>query len=143
MDIAAKLTAPRSPLTRGDDRGASTLEMVILFPALLLLIFGIVQGAFWYHARNVALAAATSGLQVASSESGSARAGQETAAEFLDRAGGTGILPVVQISADRSATVATVTVTGRAPSFVPGLPGLPVTQTASGPVERFTTAGGQ
>lgn len=136
----AKPTAPRSLRPR-DDRGATTLEMVILFPALLLLIFGIIQGAFWYHARNVALAAATSGLLAASVENGSAGSGQEAASSFLSRAGGSDILPVVQISADRSATEASVTITGRAPSFVPGLPGLKVSQTASGPVERFTTIG--
>ena len=41
----------------------------------------------------------------------------------------------------RTATTATVTVTGRTMSLVPGLPGWSVSQTASGPVERFTRAG--
>ena len=46
-----------------------------------------------------------------------------------------------RVDSVRTATTATVTVTGRTLSLVPGLPGWSVSQTASGPVERFTRVG--
>ena len=38
-----------------------SLEIAILAPALLLLVFSIVQGGLWFHARNLAQAAAQEG----------------------------------------------------------------------------------
>jgi hypothetical protein len=119
-----------------DDRGAATLEITVL-----LLIFGVVQGALYYHARDVALAAAADGLTAARARSGSAEDGRRAAAAFLDRAGGRDVLPAADVDAVRSGASATVTVTGRAVSLLPGLPGWSISQTASGPVERFTRAG--
>ncbi|WP_336921819.1 TadE family protein [Aquipuribacter sp. SD81] len=122
------------------DRGATTLELVVLFPVMLLLVFGILQGVFWYHARTVALAAAGSGVAVTRTEQGTSAAGRAAASDFVERAGGGEVLAGVQVQAARSATEASVTVSGRAPSLLPGLPGPPVRQTATGPVERVTTS---
>lgn len=47
------------------DRGASTLELALLTPILLLVILLVVQFAMVYHARHVALAAAQSAARVA------------------------------------------------------------------------------
>jgi Flp pilus assembly protein TadG len=112
----------------------------VLFPVLMLLVFGIVQGVFWYHARTVALAAAGSGVAVARTESGTEAAGRAAASAFVERAGGSDVISGVQVTGARSATEATITVSGRAPSLVPGVPGPPVRQTASGPVERVTSS---
>jgi Flp pilus assembly protein TadG len=124
-----------------DARGSATLEIVVLFPAVLLATFGLVQGALYYHARDVALAAATDGLTAARSRSGSAEDGRRAARTFLQRAGGDHVLPESAVTSQRSATIATVTVSGHALSLVPGVPGWSVKQSASGPVERFTRAG--
>ena len=45
---------------QGQD-GSVSLEIAILAPALLLLVFSIVQGGLWFHARNLAQAAAQEG----------------------------------------------------------------------------------
>ena len=44
-------------------------------------------------------------------------------------------------SAGSGPAVVRIDVTGRALSVLPGVPGLPVAQSATGPVERFSTAG--
>jgi Flp pilus assembly protein TadG len=124
-----------------DARGSATLEIVVLFPAVLLATFGLVQGALYYHARDVALAAATDGLTAARSRSGNAEEGRRAALTFLRRAGGDDVLPASAVTARRTPTTATVIVSGQALSLVPGVPGWSVEQTASGPVERFTRTG--
>lgn len=123
---------------RAVDRGTTTLEVVVLFPVVLLLVFGLLQGVFWYHARTVALAAAGSGVAATRTEVGTVAAGREAATSFVSRAGGADVLGEVTVSAQRTAVAARVTVTGRSVSLLPGVPGPAVTQTASGPVERVT-----
>jgi Flp pilus assembly protein TadG len=130
----------RSVRRRGE-RGSATLEIAVLFPAVLLATFGLIQGALYYHARNVALAAATDGLTAARARTGNGEQGRQVAVAFLERAGGEEVLLNSSVSSTRSVTTATVTVTGRTLSLVPGLAGWSVTQTASGPVERFTRVG--
>jgi Flp pilus assembly protein TadG len=134
---AARRTVPR----RRDDRGSATLEITVLFPAVLLATFGLIQGALYFHARDVALAAATDGLTAARARNGSGEEGRRVATAFLARAGGTDVLLGPSVTSARTATTATVTVSGRTMSLVPGLPGWSVSQSASGPVERFTRTG--
>jgi Flp pilus assembly protein TadG len=124
-----------------DDRGSATLEIVVLFPAVLLATFGLVQGALYYHARDVALAAAADGLTAARSRTGSAEDGRRAASAFLRRAGGEHVLAAPAVRSERTATTATVSVHGHALSLVPGVPGWDIQQAASGPVERFTGPG--
>ena len=113
----------------------------MLFPAVLLATFGLIQGALYYHARDIALAAASDGLTAARARAGSSAEGRQVAADFVRRAGGDDVLQGSAVTAERTATTATVTVTGRTLSLVPGLPGWSVSQSASGPVERFTRPG--
>ena len=137
-------TEPRSPHPRParhgleGERGSATLELAIVFPAVLALIMAIVQTGIYWHARTLALTAAQEGLRSASTLHGSSSTGQADAADFLHRAGADGWLTNQNVDADRTPTQATVTITGRAISLIPGLPGLPVRQHASGPVERPT-----
>ena len=108
---------------------------------MLLATFGLIQGALYYHARDVALAAATDGLTAARARTGSSGEGRQAATAFLRRAGGEDVLQGSTVTSVRTATTATVTVSGSTMSLVPGLPGWSVSQSASGPVERFTRAG--
>jgi len=124
-----------------DEQGSATLEIAVLFPAVLLATFGLIQGALYFHARDVALAAAADGLTAARARTGSGEEGRQAASAFIQRAGGDDVLLGSSVSSFRTATTATVTVTGRTLSLVPGLTGWWVSQTASGPVERFTRAG--
>ena len=57
---------------------------------------------------------------------------------FLADAGGSSVLLDASVSSDRSATEVTITVRGAVPSVLPGVSGLTLSQSASGPLERVT-----
>jgi Flp pilus assembly protein TadG len=120
-----------------DERGSVTIQIVFLMPALFLVMFLGVQGALYYHAREVALAAAQEGARDAGSENGTRYAGVTTANTFLADAGGSDAMTSTSVSGSRTATTATVTVTGKSLSVIPGWH-VTVTQSASVPVERLT-----
>jgi Flp pilus assembly protein TadG len=133
------------------DRGSASVELVILAPALLLLVWLGVQFAFWFQGREVALAAAQAGARVARQEANinaNWQQNSQQAATNYYNALGTKLLNGVQAAATGSggAPVAQVqvTVSGTVASVVPGLT-LNITETVSGPVECFRpiTAGGQ
>ena len=111
--------------------------MVFLMPALFLLMFLGLQGALYYHAREVALAAAQEGAREAGSENGTRESGVATANGFLQAAGGSDVMTSTSVSGSRTTTTATITVTGKSMSVVPGWH-VTVSQSASVPVERLT-----
>jgi Flp pilus assembly protein TadG len=136
--MATRLPCRRSRRRTTCDRGSASVELVIVFPVLLLIIFGAMQGALYYFANSAALASAQEGSRAAANENGSAGDGQAAAASFLATAGGTGTLQEPQISATRGAATATVTVTGHSLSLLPGWNGIAIGQTASAAVERIS-----
>ncbi|PUA79476.1 TadE/TadG family type IV pilus assembly protein [Nocardioides currus] len=120
-----------------NERGSVTIQMVFLMPTLFLVMFLGVQGALYYHAKQVALAAAQEGAREAGSETGTRESGVATANTFLDDAGGNDVMTSTSVSGSRTTTTATVTVTGESLSVIPGWH-VNVTQSASVPVERLT-----
>lgn len=118
------------------ERGSTSIQMVLLLPALFSVMFLGMQGALFYHARTVAIAAAQEGARTAAGLNGTSRGAQDAYA-FVADAGGDDVLKAPNISSSRSATTATVTVTGRSLSVIPGWTPA-VTQSASVPVERIT-----
>lgn len=106
------------------------------FPAVLLLIFGIVQGGLWYHGRNVAAMAAAEGLRAAQAIDGTPAAGQLRASATLSHAGAAGFLRGTSVAADRGQRTASVTVSGAAVALFPALR-IPIRVTATGPVEHL------
>ena len=117
------------------DRGATSIEMVILLPALFALMFLGMQAALIYQGRAVVLAAAQEGAREAASETGTAISGIRTAEGFA--AASTTGLNGVTVVGRRTATVATVTVSATTLSVIPGWSPT-ITQSASMPVERVT-----
>ena len=118
------------------DRGSVSVEMVVLMPLLLLIVFLGVQGAVYYYARSLAIAAAQEGARAAALPNSTLTDGRSAAGAFLtDTAGNS--LQAVTITGTRTATTATITVHGSSLTLIPGwTPTL--TQTASLPVERIT-----
>lgn len=128
---------PRRRVGAGE-RGSVTLELAIVFPMVMVLVFGMVQTGIFFHARNIALAAAQEGARAASVENGSAGAGETAAAQFATRVGG-GMITNVNVNATAArGTSATVVVTCSTFSLVPGVDSFQVRQSASLPVERIT-----
>src|SRR3546814_17206650 len=84
-----------------DERGSVTIQMVFLMPALFLLMFLGLQGALYYHAKQVALAAAQEGAREAGSETGTRDAGVATANTFLQDAGGSDVMTSTSRSEER------------------------------------------
>ena len=127
-------------MLRGD-RGAVSAELVIITPLILVMLLVIVQFALWSHATHIAQAAASHGLAAARAHHGSSTAGAARARHLLDQLAH-GPLTAARVSVERTATTATVRITGTATSAVPFLT-LPVHAEAAGPVERFAPLTGR
>jgi Flp pilus assembly protein TadG len=125
------------PGNKAED-GSSTVEVVIVFPLLILTLMLVFQFAFWYHARHVALAAAEEGARAARVDTGTAAAGAARAERFV-RDLGSSVIVNPKVSASRNLDVARVEVSGQARNVVPGLR-LPIRQASQGPTERFRGA---
>lgn len=57
------------PRLRRDDRGAALVEMAILLPVLIIVVFGIIEWSAAYHDASITADAARSGGRMASAES--------------------------------------------------------------------------
>ncbi|GAB4005296.1 hypothetical protein GCM10028772_13010 [Nocardioides ultimimeridianus] len=110
---------------------------MILLPALFALMFLGMQAALFYHARTTAIAAAEEGARAAGAEHGHTFDGTAAANAFINEAGGNGVLENTMTTASRTATTATVTVTGFSLSVVPGWH-VRITQSATVTVERLS-----
>jgi Flp pilus assembly protein TadG len=126
---------------RQQDAGAATLELVIAFPVLLLLIFSLVQACLYFYARSLALAAAQEGVRTARADTAQVSAGVARARSFLEATAGDSLLAPSVSAAGSSATQVRIRVSGRSLSVLPGVTGLAVAQQASGSKERFTAGG--
>jgi Flp pilus assembly protein TadG len=122
---------------RTDQRGIATVELVILIPVLLLLITFICQYAAYDYARNIAQAAASEALSATRVSGGSTAAGTTEANRILSQLGN-GPLHASSVDVRRTATQASVTITGTVTNVVPFFT-FTVHAVAVGPVERFTT----
>ena len=135
------MPAPRPRRCATGDRGSVSLELAIVFPALLLIVTALIQYALWFHARSLALAAAQQGVSVARAYHSTPAAGRGTALAFVaDHGADTLLNPDATTSTPATGQVQVI-VTGWSVSVLPGVAGIAVSQSAAGPLERFTTAG--
>lgn len=122
---------------RRDDRGATgALELMIMLPILVLLIFGVVQMALCWHARNVVQATAEEVSRVASAVDGTCAEAEAHGVELSARLGGSFLAGTTSVACTGTLTV-TVAVRSNALSILPGIR-FPVRAetTASAPKER-------
>ncbi|WTW91304.1 pilus assembly protein [Streptomyces canus] len=115
--------------------------MAIIFPFVLLATVAVIQASMWYYARQIALTAAREGLTAARSYESNPADGATRAREVLGRTAGDS-LRGYSVFASSDGQRVRVQVSGTALSMIPGLSGLQITQSASGPVERWTVPGG-
>lgn len=123
-----------------DDRGDTSIQMAIIFPFVLLATVAVIQASMWYYARQIALTAAREGLTAARAYESGAGDGAAQARDVLGRTAGDS-LRGYSVSASSDGQRVRVEVSGTALSMIPGLSGLQITQSASGPVERWTVPG--
>ncbi|WP_238155202.1 TadE/TadG family type IV pilus assembly protein [Kribbella soli] len=126
------------------ERGVSTLELAILAPALIALVFVSIQTALWLYGRSVALNAAQEGvsrLRLVQPPVYTPAVGEKVRADiqsYAQQLGGTTLqnATVPFPSYNTPEGVVSFTVTGKTVSLVPGLE-LKVTRTATGRIEQF------
>jgi len=116
------------------------LELTVLFPAVLLLIGVAIQAAMYFHARNLALAAAEEGARAGRGQTGTDAGGVLRAREFLTEAGGDVLTDIEVTSAGSTATAVRIQVRGDVLSLLPGVRLPLIAQEAAGPRERFTSS---
>ena len=121
------------------DRGSSSVEFTILFPIIVVLLFGGPQLAMWYFARQAAQSAAGAAARAASVVSASPRDGAAAADSFLAKVG-TGTITSYTVDEHDTATTVTIHIHASVPNVVP-LPGFApsVDVTVIRARERFTT----
>ncbi|MGW5465425.1 TadE/TadG family type IV pilus assembly protein [Streptomyces sp. NPDC003996] len=120
-----------------DDRGEASIQMAIVFPVVLLATVAVIQASMWYYAGQIALTAAREGACAARSYQASPADGAVRARSVLARTAGDS-LRGYSVTATSNGQRVSVHVTGTAISMIPGLPGLHISQSASGTVERWT-----
>ncbi|MFG2047751.1 TadE family protein [Micromonospora sp. NPDC048935] len=134
------VTATRHHLAGGDrERGANPVELAVMMPLILVLLFASIQIAAVFLARSTALHAAQSGVNAQRPYQAPDGAGVDSATHFLQTAGG---WLVGWDSTDPTCVIideveVTCTVSGRSLSVVPGVD-FAVRQTAHGTMERVT-----
>ncbi|MEW2146574.1 TadE/TadG family type IV pilus assembly protein [Micromonospora vinacea] len=129
-------TAIRRRLAAGDsERGANPVELAVMMPLILVLLFASIQIAAVFLARSTALHAAQSGINAQRTYQAGDGVGVDGATEFLKAAGGW--LVGWDTACLTTATEVTCTVSGRSLSVVPGVD-FAIQQTAHGTVERVT-----
>lgn len=130
---------------RRSEHGATSLELAILAPALLTLIFISIQTALWLYGRSVALNAAEEGvsrlrlvqpLVYNDGVRDQIRSDIEAYAQQLGGGNSLGDVVVPTPVYDTSTGMVSFTVQGKTVSLVPGLE-LEVSRTATGPIEEF------
>ncbi|WP_406074138.1 TadE/TadG family type IV pilus assembly protein [Micromonospora sp. NBC_01638] len=132
-------TAARRHLAAGDrERGANPVELAVMMPLILVLLFASIQVAAVFLARSTALNAAQSGVNAERLYQAGNGAGVNSATRFLRAAGGWLVgWDKTGPSCVTTDTEVTCTVSGRSLSVVPGVD-FAVRQTAHGTVERVT-----
>ena len=116
-----------------DDRGLTSTQLAVLMPALIFWVMLTVQYGLWFHARQVAGAAAAEAVDAAQVPDGTADGGDRAARSFLAQSGN---LDDIRVAVNRTTESVSVEITGQAPQLVPGI-SWSVTATAESPVERF------
>ena len=117
----------------GREEGLTSTELAVVMPVLIALVLVPFQVGLWWHAHQVAHAAAREAVDAAQVAEATEDDGIRAAEWFLDAAGN---VTDPQVSISRTVDTVTVQVTGRAPRLLPGFD-WQVTAEAAGPVERF------
>ena len=136
LTLRARLfRSSRSTAPGQNERGSATLENIIIWPAVMIFLFGIFQFSLWLHARDVAHGAATVAYYEARTLNGTAEAAQTAGSNAVADANGT--INGANISVSRTPETVSATVSGSTALIIPGWPGSFVSETVTGPVERY------
>lgn len=122
---------------RRDERGAMAIEFLLTITMLIIVFLVMLQYAVKAHAQQIATAAAEEALAATSSYDGTTADGESAANDYLTNLGPG--LANSTVNVTRTASTATVTVTGDVDQLIPFLP-VTVSVHVEGPIERFVPA---
>ncbi|MGO3089935.1 MAG: TadE/TadG family type IV pilus assembly protein [Galactobacter sp.] len=117
--------------------GSVPVEAVVIVPLFLAVAFTAIQVGMYFHAKNVAHSAASAGYNESRLEGAQAGDGSGAARNVLGR--NSGALKSPGVSVSKGGQSVSVTVTGRGPSLVPFWSGPQITETVSGPNEKWVS----
>jgi Flp pilus assembly protein TadG len=118
------------------DAGSVTLETAVIFPVVLLLIWGLLQLGLWLHGRNVCQGAAEEAVR-AGAPYGAAEADALDAGYTFAGQAGRGLLHDTHVAVVRTDDQIRATVEADVLTVAPFFPSH-IRQTAVLPVERLT-----
>lgn len=134
MTLRSRLRSLRRHRGGANERGLQSAEAVVIIPVFLGIVFAIINGAVWMQAGNIAQSAASSAYNAARLYDGTSSDGVLAGEAIANQPGS--VLTDVQVTVQRTPNTVTVTITGTAPTLVPGFEAQ-VERTVTGPTERW------
>jgi Flp pilus assembly protein TadG len=122
------LSEPRG--ARAAEGGSAVVEFVLVSAVAVVLALSLAQLGLFLWERNALMGSLSEGARVAATEGRTVDDGRRVATELLRRSAGGRVADAVPIQGTQAAGVVVLRAEGTLPSFVPGVPGLPVRMTA-------------
>jgi hypothetical protein len=113
----------RAPAAEG---GAAVVEFVLVSLVAVVLAMSLAQLGLFLWERNALMGSLSEGARVAATEGRTVADGRRLATELLRRSAGGRVASAVPIEGVEVGGVVVLSAEGTLPSFVPGVPGLPV-----------------
>ncbi|HEX6678594.1 MAG TPA: TadE/TadG family type IV pilus assembly protein [Actinomycetes bacterium] len=129
-------------MPRSRERGSAVVEFVLVAAVALTLALATAQFALFLYERNVVMGALAEGARVGAAYGRGADAGERAAGTLVRQAVGGRVAGAVHVQGRAEGDLVVLHAVGELPSFVPGVPGLPVRMTASMHREERLCTGG-
>jgi Flp pilus assembly protein TadG len=107
------------------------VEFALVAAIAVSLTLAVVQLALFLYERNVVMGAVAEGARVAATYERGVDDGERVAGTLVRQAVGERVAATVRIDGAAAGDLVVFRAAGELPSFVPGLPGLPVRMTAA------------
>jgi Flp pilus assembly protein TadG len=115
---------------RATEDGAAVVEFVLVTVVAVVLALSLAQLGLFLWERNALMGSLSEGARVAATEGRTVADGRRLATELLRRSAGGRVASAVPIRGVEAGGMVVLSAQGTLPSFVPGVPGLPVRMTA-------------
>ena len=112
------------------ERGAAVVEFVLVAVVALALAMAVAQLGLFLWERNALMGSLSEGARVAATQGRTVADGRRVAVDLLRRSVGGRVASAVPVDGTEAGGLVVLHAEGTLPSFVPGVPGLPVRMTA-------------
>ena len=106
------------------------VEFVLVSAVAVVLAMALAQLGLFLWERNALMGSLSEGVRVAAAEGRTVADGRRVATELLRQSAGARVASAVPIEGTEAGGLVVLRAEGTLPSFVPGVPGLPVSMTA-------------